>query len=389
MRAVLEPMIQQRFLAKLLAREQAENELSAAPAPRDAHCCLICTEPTNRFAFGACNHAQLCIDCVIKKRALFKDFACVMCKAENPSMVVVNMPPEERPFQSYSVDGMNMVQNTGCFFENRRDALSVRQKLSFRCPICVKKGHTELFSKKNLRAHVESMHNLTLCGVCLDHRKVFCHEQRLYTKKQLQDHFRRGDVARDGHAPLPAHPTCKFCSRRKFFNREALDQHERDAHFLCTVCPRKNLFPNYERLNDHFNKQHFMCDHPSCLEQRFIVFKTKLELQSHKVTVHNDKSARRITLNPAPIGSYRGRNVFNETASEAYDGPMPSTGSSGTTAMAAPPQVDVRSQDKAVKRRLQEALGGDQISLRKFREESHKYRRGLISAAEYVSFAQA
>jgi hypothetical protein len=36
----------------------------------------------------------------------------------------------------------------------------------------------------------------------------------------------------------------------------------------------------------HFRTQHFICTAPVCLEQKFVVFETKLDLQAHQVEAH-------------------------------------------------------------------------------------------------------
>lgn len=52
-------------------------------------------------------------------------------------------------------------------------------------------------------------------------------------------------------------------------------------------------FQNYEQLEQHFKKQHFPCTHPACLEQKFVVFTTMLDLQGHQVEVHGEQMSSR------------------------------------------------------------------------------------------------
>lgn len=390
---------QAAFLAKMLADEEKETPTNAGVTNReaqaasnahsgtsvdDARDCIICTKSIRAFAFGTCNHCQVCIDCLVKQRVFFADYACVMCKTQNATIVVSRQGPEHRGFETYDLRRLDEVKPTGCFFVDRSIATAVRRKLSKRCPICVAKGDEgTVFSVKNLRNHVQQEHGVSFCGVCLDNRKVFCHEQRLYNSKQLREHFSKGDPAEGGHAPLPPHPKCQFCSRRKFYNKDALEKHERDAHFRCTICSEKRLFPNYERLFDHFARDHFICDNPTCLAQKFIVFPTQLELQSHQVNVHSDKSARKISLAPTSFAG-RGNSRRNAPAGVEDSAPASSGTSPGGRGGGAGP-VDVRAQDMDVKQRLRAALGNDNLKMVEFREKSLDYRRGRVSAEGYVS----
>lgn len=62
-------------------------------------------------------------------------------------------------------------------------------------------------------------------------------------------------------------------------------------------------FQNWLKLEAHFAAEHFRCMDPACLEQKFVVFPTQLDLQAHRVDAHGDamtskdlKGARRIEV---------------------------------------------------------------------------------------------
>lgn len=50
----------------------------------------------------------------------------------------------------------------------------------------------------------------------------------------------------------------------------------------------------------HFRNEHYICDHPQCLEARFVVFSNEADLKKHRLTDHNDnmtRAERRAALN--------------------------------------------------------------------------------------------
>jgi hypothetical protein len=42
--------------------------------------CLICCEPIKEYAVGQCNHRDLCAMCTLKRRELYKENNCCICK---------------------------------------------------------------------------------------------------------------------------------------------------------------------------------------------------------------------------------------------------------------------------------------------------------------------
>ena len=45
-------------------------------------CCLVCAEPLEWTAFGACGHKEVCSRCVARMRFVLKDNGCVLCRQE-------------------------------------------------------------------------------------------------------------------------------------------------------------------------------------------------------------------------------------------------------------------------------------------------------------------
>ena len=60
--------------------------MTAAAAPRQQYC-IVCCDPITCFAVGACGHKDMCATCVYKRRRLYGQCACAICK--DPLDIVV------------------------------------------------------------------------------------------------------------------------------------------------------------------------------------------------------------------------------------------------------------------------------------------------------------
>lgn len=202
--------------------------------------------------------------------------------------------------------------------------------LRFNCPIST--CDSILSSWADLKRHTKSDHQLSLCDFCCSNKKIFTHEHETYTTEGLNGHMNA------------VHPYCGFC-RIHFYDSDLLYAHCRDRHEECFICSRQGIrhqyHLNYDRLvrcivsllfifssvslslalsllptltplaitrqqESHFKSTHFLCPHPECLGQKFVVFETELDLQAHAVAIHNAafsgdqrarKEARRIETN--------------------------------------------------------------------------------------------
>jgi hypothetical protein len=59
----------------------------------------------------------------------------------------------------------------------------------------------------------------------------------------------------------------------------------------CIHCPPPCSHPLSWRAG-HFRNEHFACDHPHCLEARFVVFSNEQELKQHRLREHNEQLSR-------------------------------------------------------------------------------------------------
>ncbi|KAK9858006.1 hypothetical protein WJX84_008852, partial [Apatococcus fuscideae] len=122
---------------------------------------------------------------------------------------------------------------------------------------------------KELRRHVQHDLGLTFCDICLGGRKVFIAEQVLYTKGDLHKHVRTGDLEGPlAESGFKGHPDCRFCRKRMSTTRD------------------------YNELLEHFRHEHYMCEHPVCMERKFVVFLTEAEMKQHAAREHGGNMSR-------------------------------------------------------------------------------------------------
>lgn len=142
-----------------------------------------------------------------------------------------------------------------------------------------------------------------MCDLCTRNKKVFTHEHELFTVQELRRHEKFGDdnpgaVDQSG---FKGHPECGFC-RQRFYGDDELYVHCRDKHERCHICDRRNsrrqpqYYVDYNSLEQHFRKDHFLCSVKDCLDKKFVVFESEMDLKAHQLETHpNDlsKDARR------------------------------------------------------------------------------------------------
>ena len=153
--------------------------------------------------------------------------------------------------------------------------------------------------------HLRS-HKLSLCKLCCEGRKCFPSEQRVYTKAELDKHLKDGEqTEEDGRI---FHPECSFCVKR-FYDENALYSHMHKEHYTCHLCARVRseaqfeYYPSYAALETHFRQKHCLCEHPDCLEKKFVVFTNEHELKRHAAAEHGGDMTgqqRRREANLAP-----------------------------------------------------------------------------------------
>jgi len=232
-------------------------------------------------------------------------------------------------------------KGTYCANEAIRDHLE--DLVALKCRVCVEKSSlsksktttagTEKEEKEEtdydavfpsihqLKNHVSTKHNLLYCQLCLENRKVFMKEQKLYTFAQLQHHQKFGET--DGQfGKINGHPMCRFCNRR-FYEDGDLFKHMYSAHETCFLCERSGVqfefYKDYPLLEKHFEKCHFVCKESLCQEKHFVAFATEIELQTHTLKEHTakfmkgtGKKGTKLNLDLFASGSSSGQVIENQ-----------------------------------------------------------------------------
>lgn len=248
--------------------------------------CFICTEKIVIYSTGPCNH-PICHLCSLRLRALYKTNECSSCRA--PQLKVLFSSTSKAFSEDALASCPKQDAKLGIFFETADIASKVLRILRFNCPSCravCSNGWTEL------KAHVTKIHNKVICDICSKHKKVFTHELSLYTESGLVEHLNRGDK---NDPSFKGHPYCGFCATH-YYSKDELFEHCRQAHETCFICKRRGVldvyYQNYARLEEHFRSDHYFCTEKACLDKKFVVFETDIDLRAHDVEEHPGKVKR-------------------------------------------------------------------------------------------------
>ncbi|EKX32395.1 hypothetical protein GUITHDRAFT_148660 [Guillardia theta CCMP2712] len=298
----------------------------------DEDVCLVCCEPLEHIAIGACNHRAVCALCSVRMRQLVGDLNCILCKQQLEQVIITS--DKTRSFDDFPmwgdicrVDGRDLSfdEPSQAFFHDLQALDRISSLRSFACGKCPpppSRGSFVAKDKKELKSHMQSFHGVTFCDLCLEHRKVFVQEHELLDKHQLRVHEREGDQEQHGGA-FKGHPLCEFCMAR-YYDDGGLWGHLRQDHFQCFLCDRvlsslnSEFYRDYPELEHHFRSSHFLCEEPECLSHKFVAFSTHEELQAHHAAHHLSNAPRSKRHVPMalpftfrrsdPPPSYRGRS---------------------------------------------------------------------------------
>ena len=160
----------------------------------------------------------------------------------------------------------------------------------------------------DLHRHVRNVHHKVMCDLCTRNKKVFTHEHELFTQQELRKHEKFGDdnPGAIDQSGFKGHPECGFC-RQRFYGDDELYAHCRDKHERCYICDRRDqqrqqqYYVNYDSLEQHFKQDHFLCADQECLEKKFVVFESEMDLQAHQLQAHPNgltkgRDARRVNI---------------------------------------------------------------------------------------------
>lgn len=229
--------------------------------------------------------------------------------SQDSSEFVIFTDDPEKKFEDFKEEDFSHVdQALGIKYEKAEIREDTVLLLRYNCP----QGDCDVacLGWPDLHRHVRSVHHEWMCDLCTRNKKVFTHEHELFTQQELKKHEKFGDdnpgaVDQTG---FKGHPECGFC-RQRFYGDDELFTHCRDKHERCHICDRRDegrrpqYFVDYNSLEAHFRKDHFVCPDKECLEKKFVVFASEIDLKAHQIESHPNglskdalRDARRVDL---------------------------------------------------------------------------------------------
>ncbi|CAK6963354.1 E3 ubiquitin-protein ligase ZNF598 isoform X2 [Scomber scombrus] len=279
--------------------------------------CVLCCQEVHIFALGKCDH-PVCYRCSTKMRVLCEQKYCAVCREELDKVVFVKKPKAflSLPYQQFPCEKKHDI-----YFGDEQIYAQYRHLL---LPECLRCSEPKVFSKfEELEYHMRKQHELFCCKLCTKHLKIFSHERKWYTRKELARHRAHGDPDDTSHR---GHPLCKFCDDRYLDNDELL-KHLRRDHYFCHFCDAdgsQEYYSDYQYLSEHFRESHYLCEEGRCATEQFThAFRTEIDYKAHKASSHSKNRAearqnRHIDLqfNYAPRQQRRNEGIVS---GEDYD----------------------------------------------------------------------
>ncbi|KAL4884432.1 hypothetical protein BJY04DRAFT_8377 [Aspergillus karnatakaensis] len=306
----------------------------------DSEICFICASKVEHNSVSPCNH-RTCHICALRLRALYKNKACAHCRSE-ASYVIFTDDPSKRYEDFQESDYTQKDENLGIKYEKDEIFEDTVLLLRYNCP--ERDCDVACLGWPDLHRHVKNKHGRVMCDLCTRNKKVFTHEHELFTHAELRKHERHGDDVPGAldQSGFKGHPECGFC-RQRFYGDDELYAHCRDRHERCHICDRLSTtrqhqyYVDYSALESHFQKDHFLCLDKECLEKKFVVFESQMDLKAHQLENHpNGLSGRDARVDMSAFdfrtpyqpqrqqrrGAGRGRDPNAETAPLSTVQPM-------------------------------------------------------------------
>ncbi|KAL5582717.1 hypothetical protein UlMin_015159 [Ulmus minor] len=280
--------------------------------------CAVCAETLQWVAYGPCGHREVCSTCVVRLRFICEDYHCCLCKGESKIIFVTKalgdytrMINDFAIFPAEPTEGQVgkywYHEGTQAYFDDFDQYKMIKSMCRLSCSVCNNEERSERTKRKGefknieqLKGHLIHRHKLFMCSLCLESRKVFMCEQKLYNKAQLNQHIKTGDSEVDGseteRGGFMGHPMCQFC-QSPFYGENELYSHMSTEHYTCHICQRRHpgqyeYYKNYDDLEIHFRRAHFFCEDEGCLAIKFVVFATESELKRHNAREHGGQMSR-------------------------------------------------------------------------------------------------
>lgn len=264
--------------------------------------CIICGYAIDNIerliVILPCHHNSICSFCYLRLRVLQQNLHCVICKSKHDQIIATHIDSMKKNYlwSDFTFWGDDIGPDyrfdykAKMFFPKDYIRNVIQPLLSWNCHLC-----SDNFNDgKSLNSHLRMKHNMVICVLCIDNKRSFPSEQKRYLHDEYDIHLKFGDA--DGSI---GHPTCEFC-RVRYYDREMLIYHLRKDHQYCHICEKEGVvhqyYNNYQFLNSHFKRDHFICEEPECLAKGFVVFSHQVELSSHCLTCHPSMASRVVPI---------------------------------------------------------------------------------------------
>jgi quinol monooxygenase YgiN len=171
------------------------------------------------------------------------------------------------------------------FFQRQKFFVAFHEIIENCCNLCPELVPFRNFSR--LQEHVNKVHQLHYCDICVKNLKLFPWEFKMYTRQKLTAHRRSGDAEDSSYK---GHPYCQFCNER-YLDNDALHIHLRRQHFWCHFCEadgKQDFFSNIHSLRSHFKKDHYLCEEGDCYHEVLsAAFRNEIDLKAHVTSTHS------------------------------------------------------------------------------------------------------
>ncbi|KAK0098533.1 hypothetical protein PV326_006993 [Microctonus aethiopoides] len=241
--------------------------------------CVVCYKNVEIYSIGMCEH-PVCYECSTRMRVLCGQNECPICRQDLPKIVFTK---NIKPFRHLKKGNLYDTRYS-VYFDSPSIQEKFTQLLAHVCTLCEEK---QIFSTFHaLKDHMRRKHELHYCDLCVENLKIFSFERRCYSRADLVQHRRKGDIDDKSHK---GHPLCEFCDFR-YMDNDELFRHLRRDHLYCHFCDADGLhqyYSSYDYLRDHFRQEHYLCEEGDCAEEKFTsVFRTDIDLKAHKASIH-------------------------------------------------------------------------------------------------------
>ncbi|KAE8685169.1 xyloglucan endotransglucosylase/hydrolase protein 33 precursor [Hibiscus syriacus] len=278
--------------------------------------CAVCADNLEWVAFGTCGHRDVCSTCVARLRFLCNERSFCICKTESNVIFVTKALGDYTRnisdlsvFPSQAREGRTGLywyhEDTQAFFDDVDHYKVIKAMCRLSCNVCDQsrdrvKRQGNFRNIEHLKGHLFHMHRLIMCSLCLEGRKVFISEQKLYSRAQLDRHIKNGDSEVDGteseRGGFMGHPNCEFC-KTPFYGESELCLHLSTEHYTCHICQRLHpgqhkYYKKYDNLEARRLLYHYRCEDEACLAKKFIVFLSVAELKRHNTIAHGGRMSR-------------------------------------------------------------------------------------------------